>query len=129
VALLEKKAITPKPPDPTYIISSVGRYQRDEKIILEVIMQGKNNQDHRTTAMVNCRAMEDFIDKKYAEQVGIPLDKKKIPRRVLAVNGREIASSPVTHNTTVELAINNHRETIKLHCITNGNSPIIIGLP
>jgi hypothetical protein len=79
VALLGKKAITPKPPDPTYIISSMGRYQRDEKIILEVIMRGKNNQDHHTTAMVDCGATENFMDKKYTEQVGIPLDKKQIP--------------------------------------------------
>jgi hypothetical protein len=61
--------------------------------------------------------------------VGIPLDKKKIPRRVLAVDRREVASSPVTHDTTVELTTNNHRETIKLYCITISNSPIILGLP
>jgi hypothetical protein len=42
-------------------------------------MRGKNNQDHHTTTMVDCRTTENFIDKKYAEQVGIPLDKKKIP--------------------------------------------------
>jgi hypothetical protein len=30
-------------------------------------MQGKNNQDYHTTAMVDCGAMENFIDKKYAE--------------------------------------------------------------
>jgi hypothetical protein len=29
----------------------------------------------------------------------------------------------------VELTINNHYETIRLHCITIGNSPIIVGLP
>jgi hypothetical protein len=29
----------------------------------------------------------------------------------------------------VELTINNHHETIRLHCITIGNSPIIVGLP
>jgi hypothetical protein len=92
-------------------------------------MRGKNNQDHHTTAMVDCRATEYFMDKKYAEQVGIPLDKKKIPRRVLAVDGREVASSPVTHDTTVKLSTNNHRETIKLHCITISNSPIILRLP
>jgi hypothetical protein len=79
--------------------------------------------------MVDCRATENFIDKKYTEQVGIPLDKKKIPRRVLAVDGREVASGPVTHDTTVELTTNNHREMIKLHCITISNSPIILGLP
>jgi hypothetical protein len=67
VALLGKKAITPNSPDPTYIISSVGQYQRDEKIILEVIMQGKNNQDYCTTTMVDCGATEKFIDKIYAE--------------------------------------------------------------
>jgi hypothetical protein len=42
-------------------------------------MRGKNNQDHRTTPMLDCGATEDFINKKYAEQVGIPVDKKKIP--------------------------------------------------
>jgi hypothetical protein len=41
-------------------------------------MRGKNNQDHHTTAMVDYGAIENFIDKKYAEQVGYPLDKKKI---------------------------------------------------
>jgi hypothetical protein len=79
--------------------------------------------------MVNCGAMEKFIDKKYAEQVGIPLDKKKIPQRVLAVNRREVASSLVTHDTMVKLTSNNHWEMIKLHCITISNSLIILGLP
>jgi predicted aspartyl protease len=79
--------------------------------------------------MVDCGATETFIDKKYAEQVGIPLDKKKIPWRVPAVDGREVASGPVTHNTMVKLTTNNHRETIKLYCITIGNLPIILGLP
>jgi hypothetical protein len=36
---------------------------------------------------------------------------------------------PVTHEATVTLTINDHQEEIKLHCITIGNSPIIIGLP
>jgi hypothetical protein len=79
--------------------------------------------------MVDCRATDNFIDKDYIEKIRIPLDRKKIPQRVLAVDGREIASGPVTHDTTINLTINNHRETIKLHCIMIGNSPIIIGLP
>jgi hypothetical protein len=79
--------------------------------------------------MVDCRVRENFIDKKYAEQVGIPLDKKKIPQRVLAVDGREVASSLVTHNTMVRLTTNNHWEMIKLHCINISNSPIILRLP
>jgi hypothetical protein len=35
----------------------------------------------------------------------------------------------VTHDALVDLTINNHYETIKLHCITIGNLPIIVGLP
>jgi hypothetical protein len=35
----------------------------------------------------------------------------------------------VTHDALVELTINNHYETVRLHCITIGNSPIIVGLP
>jgi hypothetical protein len=81
------------------------------------------------TAMVDCGATENFIDKDYAEQIKIPLDKKKIPRRVLAIDGREIASRLVTLNTSIKLIINNHHEKIKLHCITIRNSPIIMGLP
>jgi predicted aspartyl protease len=46
---------------------------------LEVTIQGKNNKIHNMTAMVDCGATENFIDKDYAEQIKIPLDKKKIP--------------------------------------------------
>jgi hypothetical protein len=48
---------------------------------------------------------------------------------VLAVDGREVTSGPVTHDTMVELIVNDHHEKIKLHCITIGNLPIIVGLP
>jgi hypothetical protein len=30
-------------------------------------------------AIVNCRVMENFIDKEYAEWNGIPLKEKKVP--------------------------------------------------
>jgi predicted aspartyl protease len=127
--LLGKKAMEPEPPDHPLIISSVGQYQRDKKIILRVVIQGNNKEEHHMTAIVDCGATENFIDKDYAEKIRIPLDRKKILRRVLAVDGREVASRPITHDTTINLTINNHREIIKLHCITIGNSPIIIGLP
>jgi hypothetical protein len=65
--LLGRKNIEPKSPNCPFIISSVGRHQRDEKIILEVTIQGKNNKIHKTTAMVDCGATENFIDKDYAE--------------------------------------------------------------
>jgi hypothetical protein len=47
----------------------------------------------------------------------------------LAVDGWEVANRPATHDAMVDLTINNHYETIRLHCITIGNVPIIVGLP
>jgi hypothetical protein len=79
--------------------------------------------------MVDCGATENFVDKNYAQKIQIPMDEKKVPCRVLAVDGREVTSRPVTHDTMVELIVNDHCEKIKLHCITIGNSPIIVGLP
>jgi hypothetical protein len=57
----------------------VGPFQRDKKIILKVIIQGSDNKEYIMIAMVDCRAMENFIDKEYIEQNGIPLKEKKVP--------------------------------------------------
>jgi hypothetical protein len=65
----------------------VGPYQRDEKIILMVIIQGSDNKGHIMMAMVDCGAMENFIDKEYVEWNRIPRKEKKVPQRVLAVDG------------------------------------------
>jgi hypothetical protein len=83
----QKISTEPKPPEQTYIISSVGPYQRDEKIILRVAIRGGNNREHITTAMVDCGATENFIDKEYAEWNRIPLNEKMVPQRVLAMDG------------------------------------------
>jgi predicted aspartyl protease len=113
---------------PTDMISSVGPYGKNEKVILRVKIKGKDGKEHTTIAMIDCGATENFIDRQFAEQQQLPLTKKAIPRRVLAVDGWELVGGPVMHEATVTLTINDHREEIKLHCITIGNSPIIIGL-
>ena len=79
--------------------------------------------------MIDCGATENFIDRKYVRQQGLPCAKKLTPRKVLAVDGRELDGGPVTHDAMVTMVINDHREDIKLHCITIGNAPIILGLP
>jgi hypothetical protein len=110
-ALLGKK-LNPKTPDPMYVISSVGPYQRNEKIILEVSIRGRDGRKHRKTAMVDCGATENFVDKNYTKKIQIPMDEKKVLCRVLAVDGREVTSGPVTHDTMVDLIVNDHREKI-----------------
>jgi hypothetical protein len=62
-----------------YVILSVGPYQRNEKIILEVSIRGRDGRKHQTTTIVDCRVIENFVDKKYAEKIQIPMDKKKVP--------------------------------------------------
>jgi hypothetical protein len=69
------------------MISSTGPYNREEKIILKVTIRGLDNNEHHTNAMVDCWATENFIDERYAKQNNIPLQRKAIPRRVLAVDG------------------------------------------
>jgi len=79
--------------------------------------------------MIDCGASENFIDQEYALANRIPLQAKTVPRKVLTVDGSEVVSGPVTHDTLVDLDVNNHHENIRLHCITIGNTPIILGLP
>jgi len=45
------------------------------------------------------------------------------------MDGSQVTGGPVTHEVQVYLTINHHEEDIRLHCITIGNAPIILGLP
>jgi len=115
-------------PDPPYSIRTT-RYDREEKIMIKVRIIGTEGNEHNTTALVDSGASENFVDKAYAEVSGIPIQQKATPRRVLTVDGSEVTGRPVTHNVQVHLTINHHEEDIRLHCITIGNAPIILGLP
>jgi hypothetical protein len=112
-----------------YVILSVGPYQRNEKIILEFSIQGRDGRKHQMTTMVDCRVIDNLVDKTDAKKIQIPMDKKKVPCRVLAVDRGEVTSGPVTYDPMVELIVNDHHEKIKLYYITISNSPIIIRLP
>jgi len=77
---------------------------------------------------VDIGALENFIDTAYAKASGIPRQQKTMLRRVLTVDGSEVTGGPVTHNAQIHLTINHHEQDIRLHCITIGNAPIILGL-
>jgi hypothetical protein len=111
------------------MISSTRPYNTEEKIILKVTIWGLDYNEYHTTVMVDYGATENFIDERYTKQNNIPLQQKAIPHHVLAVDGWEAANRLVTHNALVDLMINNYYKTIRLHCITIGNLPIIVGLP
>jgi len=97
--------------------------------MIKVRIQGTDRNECTTTALVDSGASENFIDKAYAEASGIPMQQKTMPRPVLSVDASEVTGRPVTHDAQIHLTINHHEEHICLHCITIGNTPIILGLP
>jgi hypothetical protein len=112
-----------------YIVSSTGKYGREEKMMIRIKIRGSNNIERNTTALIKCGTSENFVDRAYTVANGIPTQRKAIPTRVLTVDGSEVAGGPVTHNAQVGMTINHHEEDIRLHCITIGNVPVILGLP
>jgi len=96
--------------------------------MIKVQIIGTDGNEHNTNALVDSGASENIVDKAYAEASGIPIQQKATPRRVLTVDGSEVTGGPVTHDAQGHLTINHHEEDIRLHCITIGNAPIILGL-
>ena len=47
----------------------------------------------------------------------------------MTVDESEVTGGLVTHDAQIHLTINHHEQDIRLHCITIGNAPIILGLP
>jgi len=97
--------------------------------MIKVRIIGTDGNKHHTTTLVDSGASENFIDKAYTKASRIPMQQKATPRRVLTVDASEVTSGPVTHDAQVHLKINHHEEDVRLHCITIGNAPVILGLP
>jgi hypothetical protein len=97
--------------------------------MIKIRIRGSDGKEHQTTALIDCAASENFIDKAYRAANGIPTQQKAILRRVLTVDGSEVAGGPVPQDAQVDMTINHHEEDIRLHCITIGNAQVILGLP
>ena len=65
--------------DPLYLVRTA-RYDREEKIMIKVRIQGTDGNECTTTALVDSGTSENFIDKAYAEASGIPMQQKTMPR-------------------------------------------------
>jgi hypothetical protein len=81
-------------------------------------------------ALVDSGATSFFIDQTFVAQHNIPVVKKLTPVPVEVIDGRTIASSAITHETTpLELCIGKHTEKIVLNIISTPHHLIILGLP
>src|SRR3978361_572358 len=98
-----------------YIISSTGRYGREEKMMIRIKIRGSNDIEHDTTALIDCEASENFIDKVYAAANEIPTQRKAIPRRVLTVDGSAVAGGPETTDAQEGMKSDNHTAAISPH--------------
>ncbi len=71
-----------------------------------------------------------FINQTFVAQHNILMVKKSTLVSVEVIDGRTIASSAITHETTpLELCIGKHVEKIVLNIISTPHHPVILGLP
>lgn len=83
----------------------------------------------RTTAMIDSGATGCFIDKHFAVKHRIPLRNKNQPRIIEVIDGREIDSGMVTHETEdILMRCDKHAETVSLDVTTLGHHAVILGL-
>ena len=64
-----------------------------------------------SSAMINSRVSTQFLDLDFAVKNNLPLDLKPKPETLIVVDGRE-ATSQLTHTCTMNLTIDQHRETL-----------------
>lgn len=81
-------------------------------------------------ALVDSGASSSFIDAQYAALHDIPTITKPNPYSIEAIDGRELVSGAVTHETLpLLLCIGPHQEYLSLDVISCPNNPIILGVP
>ncbi|KAB5587712.1 Transposon Tf2-1 polyprotein [Ceratobasidium theobromae] len=79
-------------------------------------------------AMIDSGASACFIHKKLVRDYRLPVTKKKIPRKLRVIDGREIASGKVEYECTFQLRLGNHKETIECNVVNLGRHDIVLGI-
>lgn len=65
----------------------------------------------------------------FADKCRAVIRPKKTPREVRVIDGRTIDSGLITHEATVELDINSHRELLIADLTNTGRYPYVLGTP
>src|ERR1700733_13849202 len=80
--------------------------------------------------MIDSGATGSFIDRKFVSIHNIPTIPKKTPYKLNVIDGREVVSGMVTHNTApLVFQVKNNYEHICFDVTELGNYPIILGIP
>lgn len=80
-------------------------------------------------ALVDSGATGVFMHPDFAKHCNATIRMKTIPREVRIIDGRTISSGLITHETTVDLIVNGHREKLLANITNTGRYDCILGTP
>ena len=81
-------------------------------VILVSIRESKSQQLWTpASAMFNSKALTQFIDPEFTDQLVLKLDSKPVPEALIVVDGQQ-ATAPLIHTCALDLMIDQHLETL-----------------
>ncbi len=97
--------------------------------LLPIMIKRNNSTTMKTKALLEFSAFTCFIDKELVWQLKLPLVKKITPMAVEVIDGQNLFSSPMMHETKVlKITIGSHTSKVVFDVISSPTDPIIIGL-
>ena len=81
------------------------------------------------SALVDSGATANFIDANFVQQHSLPRIAHASPLLVTTIDGRPLASGPVTYYASLSLRLGSHTFAIALDIVHLGLYPIVLGLP
>jgi len=103
-------------------------YNPEEHIIIPIKLQFRSL-TITIYALIDSGATSTFIDADLVRKHQIPLHELSLPLVLEVVDGRQISSGNITHETTsMQLLIGQHRESITFNVTRLGHYPVILGI-
>ncbi len=102
--------------------------RREDHIILQITIE-IDGVAIETVAMIDSGATTNFIDKRFCQENQLPMQQKLQAQPVYLIDGSDMESGPITHQTNIRIHAANHTEEITFEETTLGGFPIILGLP
>jgi len=102
--------------------------RREDHIILQITIE-IDGVAIETGAMIDSGVTANFIDKRFCQENQLPMQQKPQAQPVYLIDGSDMESGPITHQTNIRIHAANHTEEITFEETTLGGFPIILGLP
>src|SRR5690606_15805599 len=105
------------------ISSASGDLGAEVPIVLSCEIDGRIS----STAMVDCGATSQFMDRDFAIKHGIKLDVKPVAETLTLVDGSLASAGMSTHTARVKLLLDQHQESLVFQITKLGGYPLILG--